>query len=407
MRDDMLAAALRGYTPLKPFYASQEVSTLSHKVIKHLRGDEIYPTKYLFGWNQEIGQTKGILQSYFEKGYNVCLMAESKVDSIIRQDFSAFDVIDVQYATVSTGIVKEWLSQNIKVVGWAPPEFASKLTQAIFVSQRCNNKPFLPKQVLLPRGTSYNPKLGKKCVDLFECEYVILKHSFGAASHGCDSFEYNIVKKESLINVLPDYLKKVWESRLEQDIIISELIMTDDPYAGHANHVIHKAHCISKYLKGKKKPEVDFVGNICPKIVSNGDFGTVRKEAIPISKLIPSSYWSIAHLSCIEYINEFLGLIKFFGSVGCVFTVDFMIPPDGFPRFLEINKLAATFADIFDPNCGSALDQSTNLINFKGITPDIQLKWVEKLENEIRSLEKDGFLTNPVLASKNGVELLK
>ncbi len=402
----MLAAALSSYTSFKPLYDSREVSTLYQKVKNNLKGDEIYPTKYLFGWHQKNGQTKGILQSYFEKGYDVFLMAESKVNSTVRQDFSAFSVIDVQYATISTNVIKNWLRQNIKVVGWAPPEFASKLMQAIFVSQRCNKRPFLPKQVLLPYRTSYNSTLGKKCVDLFECEYVILKSSIGAASHGGNSFEYNIVKKDSLISVLPEHLKKVWGSTLGQDMIISELIITDDPYAGHANHVIHKANCISKFIQGKEELEVSFIGNVCQKIVSNGNFNNIREEAVPISKFITFSYLSTAHLSCIEHINEFLGLIKFFGSISCIFSVDFMIPPDGFPRFLELNKLAATFADIFDPNCGSALDQSTDLINLESITPDIQLKWIEKLENEFQALEKEGFLTNPVLASKNGVELL-
>jgi hypothetical protein len=44
-----------------------------------------------------------------------------------------------------------------------------------------------------------------------------------------------------------------------------------------------------------------------------------------------------------------------------MFSVDFIIPPDGIPRFLEINKLAATFAETFDPALPPLIDYYASL----------------------------------------------
>ena len=407
MRDDMLKAALGDYIEFGPSYDFQSTRVICENMKAQLTGNEIYPTKYLFGWRQENGYTKGILQSYFDRNHDVFLMSGTKMGSLNLRDFLHFDALDVQYATMSNDKVKELLKLGIKVAGWTPPEFASKIVQAILVSQRCHNRPFLPKQILLPSNATFNPELGKKCKEHLGTEFVILKGAFGAASHIGGIVEYQIAKKDSIIEILPSYIEKVRYNTCDSGVIISELVITEDPFVEYANHVIHKANCISRFIESSRELEIDFVGNFCQKMVNNGDLETVRKEgALQVSRFISSSYMLKAHLSSIQHIAEFRGIIKFFGSIGCIFSVDFMIPTDGFPRFLELNKLAATFADILDPSYDSALDQSTVFIDIEGLSPEVQLNWIEGFEDEFEALEKEGFFTNPVIASKEGVQLL-
>lgn len=381
----MLKASLENYAHFKSFYDFNEVNALREKVKPLLKGDEIYPVKYLFGWHQENGYTKGLLQSYFDKGYDVSLASEPKLKTY---DFSSYDAIDVQYASVPTDIVKKLLLGGIKVVGWTPPEFASKPIQAIFVSQRCNKKPFITKQIFLRLENDFK----KEWIDSVDSEFVILKGSFGAASHAID-MEYLIAKKEHLPNLLKEN---------KSELIVSELILTDDPFAGNANNVVHKANCISEV---NKKFELKFVGNVCQKFVNNGDINSLRRDGIlPISKFIVSSYLSKGDLSKIMHVKEFLEAVGFFGFCGCICSVDFMIPIDGVPRFLEMNKLGATFADIFDKNCFSALDLSTDLVD--KVNLKIQIKTIEEFEQTFDSIKNEGFLTNPMLISERGVELL-
>ncbi|MEM2970877.1 MAG: hypothetical protein QW270_00430 [Candidatus Bathyarchaeia archaeon] len=407
MRDDMLKDALGNYVEFKPYYDFQSTRIICNAVKPRLVGTEIYPTKYLFGWHQKTGYTKGILQSYFDRGHDVCLMSEAKMESLTPQDFLSFDALDVQYATMPTNKVKQLLKLGVKIVGWTPPEFASKIVQAILVSQKCHKRPFLPKQILLPSNAMFSSELGRKCVKHLEAEFVILKGALSAASRIGGVIEYQITKKDLMIEVLSSFIEKIRYNTWDFGTIISELVITEDPFVGHANHVIHKANCISKFIENSRELEIDFVGGICQKIVSNGDLETVRKEGVlPLSKFIVSSHISKAHLSSIQNLNEFQKVIKFFGLTGCIFSVDFMISADGFSRFLELNKLAATFADIFDPNCDSALDQSAGLFDIEGLDPKFQLNCIERFEDEFEALKKEGFLTNPVIASKDGIQFL-
>jgi len=128
-------------------------------------------------------------------------------------------------------------------------------------------------------------------------------------------------------------------------MIISELIHTDDPFSVRRGaNVVHKLNCYAGWSDSIVKITSS---GWCKKIVNVINWGNISSDYLSrLGEIITETYWMNADVSHIVAIRKMLN--SFASQIVCntIFTVDFMIPPDGKPRFLEINKLSATFSDI-------------------------------------------------------------
>ncbi len=195
-----------------------------------------------------------------------------------------------------------------------------------------------------------------------EAEAWIIKSPVGSAGFSRDGIPYTVWTTKRLKNELTALISSLPHRK---SLIISEFIETNDPYSGHADHVVHKAHFHTRETNGKVLT-VPF-GTYCQKHIFRCNKNKLQERGIlPLKDYIGSPEYETGQLNNISALAEFTEQLNFLNYSGAIFSVDFIVPTDGIPRFLELNKIAATFAEKFHPKLPAIIDYYPQLNCLKG-----------------------------------------
>ncbi|NLZ38630.1 MAG: hypothetical protein GX893_03370 [Firmicutes bacterium] len=335
VQNEMLAAALavpvieRQLTPRE---------TMQIGAQRYQDGTSPYPTWYLFGC-----QTKGVtglVTNYSRQGLKVFLCPEKSLKADLEADY-----IDVQLCTIESALVRQWKQKGKKIFGYLPTYFSSKAFLAAALNHM-NGTRFLPRQITFTRQSS--PILPAADVKVW-----IIKSPYGSAGKNSDGTPYTVWLSEKLEEHLPFLLKNL---KHNEKLICSEFIFTNDPYADHADHVVHKMH----FLSTSKTPAQPY-GLYCQRFIHRCNWTALQaQKVLPLGEFIGKPEITRGHVGNIREFGAFVEALSFHqGRV--MLSIDFILPPDGIPRYLETNKLAATFAEQFDPHLPPLLDYYAQL----------------------------------------------
>lgn len=379
-----LDRALRGFTTPKEFYTPIETQSLLEKIRPKLQGDEDFPTRYLFGWAQDTGITKGALQACMEENIEIFLATNlpRKIE---------FDVLNVQFSELALSQIKNLLKEGVRIAGWFPPEMEDKRVQALFLLSthiaHHEGSEFLPTQLLLPFRYLATQKELFEWVKAFKKSFLIVKASKGARSKFSSGMSYIVMKSDKL----PYLLSRIFEIVRTEDlgIIISELLVTDDPYCEGANNVVHKMDLASD----------KFTKNIFLAPNQLRIEKIARGELVPLEECISTPPWLSANAQTIQLIYKFVDIFSsLLSKFGLIYSIDFMIPSHGIPKFIEINKDPGTYSDKLDMDCSAVIDEIGKIsrIAYESTT-DEQLFVVENYLKHLRVIRE--YLKGPFFIS--------
>jgi len=167
-----------------------------------------------------------------------------------------------------------------------------------------------------------------------------------------DGIPYTVWKTKELQLALGQIIRKLAPGR---KIVISEFITTRDPYSCTVGQVVHKMHFF--YSGECGVIDVQPYGTYCQKIINYCDNDKLnRLGMLPLTEYIRQTEFEIGQVDTILDFTSFSAALKLFSESKLIMSVDFIIPEDGIPRFLECNKLGATFAEKFDPSLLPIID---------------------------------------------------
>ncbi|MBS3900467.1 MAG: hypothetical protein KGZ54_00400 [Dethiobacter sp.] len=325
MEDKMLAAAL-AVPRISRLINSEE--TLQIRQYFYQAGSRAYPAWYLFGCRAK--GVEGLVEQYLRQGYQVFLAPASLLKTRI-----GCQIIDVQFCGLSFSSYQALIQQKIQVFGYLPEKFSSKAVLAAYLRNN-GGKRYLPAQKVYQQNSANFLPPSKDGL-------YILKSLFGAAGRSSDGDHYTVWQRESLEKELPAVLAGLSAG---EGIICSEFIITNDPYAAHADHVVHKMHFIG----------ANPYGTVCQRFIHRCDWQNLRKQgALPLPDFIGEPLITVGTVDQICEFYPFAEALAF-QTERVIYSADFIIPGDGIPRFLESNKLAATFAERFDPSMPALID---------------------------------------------------
>ncbi|MDI6756676.1 MAG: hypothetical protein QME32_01485 [Endomicrobiia bacterium] len=411
LRRDFLEAALAPFGETRRVYSGNETKNLFETIRSRLRGDEPYPTKYLFGRPRGAEKQRGVLEIYFEVAREVEICADDDASVRLSSQNQRPCIYDLQFSDATSRAVIAALSHGDDVAGWTHPALNSKSFQMLALALKQKTS-LLPASAIIPPAARGSPAatLDALC-GFFTSDYLILKSSAGAASRLTPTLGYAVFPRDNLGLWLFDLADTVAKER-GQDIILSEMLVTDDPFSDGAENVVHKLNCCGfSVLARDARPSVLSAG-WCKKIVCGLDFARVSKNhPTKLGELITANYWTDAEISHIGGLNELLAAFDFTAACGCALTMDFMIPPDGKPRFLETNKFSATLADIPARGGVSALDiyaESNASLSFPPENTDRKILALKNIE-EFYATAFEKFYAKPgiiFISSEKGVEFV-
>lgn len=328
MQDKMLAAAL-GVQEHQRQLGPQE--TLRARALRYQRGNTPYPSWYLFG--SHLKGVAGLVGCYSSQAA-VSLVPESLLTTELKTDF-----LDTQFCTVSKSLCDKLADKGINIFGYLPEGFASKAYLAAALEKN-GGKRYLPQQRTYSKTSSPQLPAGEQAV-------WIVKTPYGSAGHNSNGTPYTVWQKAVLSESLPSLLKSL---NKEEELICSEFVITADPYANHANHVVHKMPFLADGQTAKP------YGRFCQKFIYHCNWQALQaKGKLPLGEFIGPPEITTGQVDSIREFPQFVENLSFHqGRV--MLSVDFIVPPDGIPRYLETNKLAATFAEQFDPHLPPLLD---------------------------------------------------
>jgi hypothetical protein len=326
VHDGMLAAAI-GVKTAAPFYRHQELQRIRSERYRAERAP--YPSWYLFG--SERKNVSGLFRQYAGQGYQVSLCRESVLQNLRLQDFT---VLDVQLCTFR---LPGCTSSHIPLLsGFLPEEWSSKTKLAEELSRQ-SSFCFLPVQ-------RHYCKCSEPSLPLSDSTVWILKYPVGSAGQCSGGHPYTVWQKDELVRKLPSLLASLPAGK---QLIASEFVHHRDPYAGFADHVVHKMHFYAE--RRNSGFIVRPYGTACQRFLyrCRQDLLKLHKN-LPLADYIGKPEIKTGQLDGISRLPDFTRQLAFHGKSRLIFSVDFLIPEDGVPRYLETNKLAATFAERFD-----------------------------------------------------------
>jgi hypothetical protein len=334
MHDGMLAAAL-AVSRLKTCYNSLETRKLRQE--RYQARNTPYPSWYLFGSEEK--QVSGLVKQYINQGFDVSLCPES-----LHPHCTDAMYFDVQFCTISNSHYQCLLKKGAQLYGYLPEVHSSKIVQAESIFNQSGFR-FLPVQ----RTYHHNslPILPES-----QTEAWIIKSAIGSAGVSPNGFPYTVWTTNHLKSELTTLLNNLPP---EENLIISEFIHTDDPYAGYANHVVHKAH----FRTVKKNGNILVVpyGTYCQKFIFQCNKEKLHQAGVlSLGDYIGSPGFHVGQFDNISTFDEFTSQLSYLSYGRIIFSADFIIPVDGIPRFLEFNKIAATFAEKFHPGLPAIID---------------------------------------------------
>ena len=325
MEDNLLAAAL-AVPQISRTITSEE--TLQIREHFYQAGSRAYPAWYLFGCREK--GVEGLVELYLRRGHKVLLAPASR----LRTNLGC-QIIDVQFCGISFSLYQALIQQKIQVLGYLPEKFSSKAVLAAYLKKNKGHK-YLPAQKVYRQNSALFLPASKNGL-------YILKSPFGAAGRNSKGDHYTVWLGELLEKKFPAVLAGLPKG---EEIICSEFIITNDPYAAHADHVVHKMHFIGT------KP----YGTICQRFIHRCDWHNLHKQGVlPLPQFIGKPFVTIGTVEQISEFHSFAAALAF-QAEHIIYSADFIVPSDGIPRFLESNKLAATFAERFDPLMPALID---------------------------------------------------
>lgn len=324
VHDKMLAAAL-GRDTGQTFFNPTEINLLRSQV--NQAGSNNYPAWYLFGAQHK--NNSGLISRYTQMGYRVFLCGESVLPANLH-----FDSYDLQFCSAGTDVFSRLTAEKKEIFGYLPRQFANKAHQAEAVKSLGYAR-FLPAQATYHAGSP--PILPDSSAQAW-----IVKDVHGAACRGAGGLPYTVWRADALAEALPEILKTLPPG---QEILVSEFLHTNDPNAGHAEHVVHKMHVC---CDGSR---IIPYGRHCQKQVNRCKRELLERNGVVLlSDYLGKPCYKTGTFGSIFSFSEFVSALVFLNSgTAAMYSVDFMVPEDGLPRFLEANKLAATFCEQFDP----------------------------------------------------------
>lgn len=334
MHDGMLAAAL-AESSLQSCYHSMVTRIFRQE--RYQARNTPYPSWYLFGSEEK--EVSGLIEQYVAQGFDVSLCPES-----LFPDCSDTEYLDVQFSTVINNQYQALLRKGVTLYGYLPELYSSKIVQAeCFYNQ--SGFRFLPIQRTYHKNSL--PVLPES-----EANTWIIKPAIGSAGVSSDGFPYTVWTTNRLKSELPALINHLPP---EICLIVSEFIHTDDPYAGYADHVVHKAHFHTVKINGNII--VAPYGTHCQKYIFNCNREKLHKSGVlSLKDYLGTSELHVGQFDNISAFEEFSSHLNYLGYGRVIFSVDFIIPVDGTPRFLEFNKIGATFAEKFQPWLPAIID---------------------------------------------------
>lgn len=334
VNDQMLAAALGDMAAVRPLDAA-ETRRACETICQ--AGDTPYPAWYLFGCRNK--GVQGLVRGYSAHGAHVRLLPEKCLTPGLETD-----LLDVQLCSLSEKLYSFYSRKNLKIRGYLPDCLASKsVLHRLFCLY--GGRRFLPLQITCSANSPGSLPFTRNGLWL-------IKYPCGSAGRSGSGKPYTVWTDKMLRRSLPQILRALAEN---EEIIISEWISTFDPYAGFSQHVVHKAHYIILGENGPPKP----YGRYCQRFIHRCDWDALQRcGSLSLANFVGGAEIASGQLETIRDISEFSRCLSFHRSP-VLLSVDFMIPTDGIPRFLESNKLAATFAEMFDPDLPAPIDYYT------------------------------------------------
>ena len=333
VHDEMLAAALAVPKIRRPLNPEEVLQT---RALRYQRGNAPYPAWYLFGCRRK--GVAGLVDGYARQA-SVFLLPESLLTADVTADY-----LDVQFCTLSRSLLSKFKSRGIKIFGYLPEEFASKAFLAAALADN-GGKHFLPLQRTYGKDSSPDLPPGEQSV-------WIVKSPYGAAGNNSDGSPYTVWQKAVLEENLPSLLAAL---NKEDKLICSEFVITADPYAHHADHVVHKMPFVAD-----GQAAVPY-GRCCQRFIYRCNWQALAERgSLPLGEFIGTPEITTGDISRIDAFPDFVEKLSFQRG-RLMLSVDFIIPPDGRPRYLETNKLAATFAEQFDPLLPPLIDYYARL----------------------------------------------
>ncbi|MBT9171870.1 MAG: hypothetical protein DDT21_00244 [Syntrophomonadaceae bacterium] len=326
VHDGLLAAAL-GVKSAEPLYRHLDLQRI--RAERYRAENTPYPSWYLFGSEQK--NISGLFKQYSAQGLQVTLCRESALPTLELQKFA---LLDVQFCTLRLPPGKP--SRAPLLSGFLPVEFSSKINQADALYRQSLFR-LLPVQ---RHYFSYSEPL----LPPSEAEVWIVKYPFGSAGRCHGGHPYTVWQKAELDAKLPSLLAALPAGR---QLIASEFIHHRDPYACPADHVVHKMPFFSE--RTSSAFAVRPYGSVCQRFLYR-----CRHDLLQLHKKLPLTDYTGQPLlkpglaDKIPGFAELTRQLEFHGQSRLIFSVDFLVPGDGIPRYLESNKLAATFAERFD-----------------------------------------------------------
>lgn len=334
VHDGLLAAAL-GIKKAEPLYRHQDLQRIRAERYRAVKAP--YPSWYLFG--SEKRNISGLFLQYSSQGFQVTLCRESVLPALELQEFA---LLDVQFCSI-----RPPHGEALRVPllsGFLPAELSSKTEQANKLYRKSLFR-FLPVQrhyfscsepLLPPSGA----------------EVWIVKHPLGSAGRCPEGHPYTVWQKAELDAKLPSLLSVLPAGR---QLIASEFIHHQDPYACPADHVVHKMHFFSE--RTSSSYTVSPYGSVCQRFLYRCRHDLLRKHGkLPLADYTGQPAIKYGLVDKIRLFPEFTRQLCFHGFTRLIFSVDFLVPEDGIPRYLETNKLAATFAERFDAELPPLID---------------------------------------------------
>lgn len=334
MHDGMLAAAL-DVSRLQSCYNTLETRKLRQE--RYQARNAPYPSWYLFGSEEK--QVSGLVEQYQNQGFNVSLCPESAFP-----DCSDAEYFDVQFSTVTDNHYYAVLIKDARLFGYLPEVYSSKIKQAESMYSQSGFR-FLPLQRTYHKNSI--PILPE-----WQTKTWIIKSPIGSAGVSPHGFPYTVWLTDRLKHELPNLLNNLPP---EENIIVSEFIHTNDPYAENANHVVHKAHFHTVKMNGAIK--VVPYGVYCQKFIFHCNREKLCQTGLlTLGDYIGTPKFHVGKFDNISTFDEFTNQLGYLRYSRIIFSADFIIPVDGIPRFLEFNKIGATFAEKFHPGLPAIID---------------------------------------------------
>ncbi|MDW7652163.1 MAG: hypothetical protein SCK29_07275 [Bacillota bacterium] len=333
VHDQMLAAALSVPVVGRILSAHESMRIRQNQ---YQAGGIIYPSWYLFGCREK--NVEGLLSHYKNLCDDVYLCPQSHLTPDLQADF-----IDVQFCSLSDNMLEMFQRQGRIISGYLPECYSSKSVQAKLLKDAGGGR-FVPTQQTYTNSSS--PLLPDSAEQLW-----IIKSPSGSAGRGENGMPYSVWRHETLAANLEKIISALGSG---EELIISEFIITADPYADFADHVVHKMH----YVGGTERFDDSVVpyGSGCQKHVYRCNWQALHNRgALPLSDFIGKPEFTVGNIETIDGMDNFSKCMGFH-SGRVLISVDFIVPSDGIPRYLESNKLAATYAEQFDQNLPAPID---------------------------------------------------